>query len=85
MNFKNTIMTKLFFYTLTALFMASISDQVSASDIPNKFKQLDRNNDGLLSRSEAASDPALWSRFKSYDTDKDSKLSLSEFTLYASK
>lgn len=65
--------------------IASINTQASSIDISDKFKQLDRNEDGLLSRSEAASDPALWSRFKSYDTDKDSKLSLSEFTLYASK
>ncbi|MGB5790229.1 MAG: EF-hand domain-containing protein, partial [Pseudoalteromonas nigrifaciens] len=45
----------------------------------------DRNQNGLLSRAETASDPALWSRFASYDKDKDGHLSLSEFTLYASQ
>jgi len=78
-------MKKFFTCAISILGAASLYTQASAIDISSKFKQLDRNEDGLLSRSEAASDPALWSRFKSYDTDKDSKLSLSEFTLYASK
>ncbi|MEC8226241.1 MAG: EF-hand domain-containing protein, partial [Pseudomonadota bacterium] len=43
------------------------------------------NDDGYLTRSESARDPALWSRFKNYDSDKDNKLSLSEFKIYASK
>ena len=53
--------------------------------IAEKFEKLDRNQDGFLTRSEAASDPALWSRFGSYDRDKDTQLSLSEYSLYASK
>ena len=53
--------------------------------ISAKFEKLDHNKDGFLTRSEAASDPALWSRFSSYDSDKDAQLSLSEYSLYASK
>ncbi|MGO2011704.1 MAG: EF-hand domain-containing protein [Pseudoalteromonas sp.] len=79
------IIKKPFFAALATLCLISISNQANAADILSKFKQLDRNSDGLLSRSETANDPALWSRFQSYDSDKDSKLSLSEFTLYASK
>ncbi|WP_404342881.1 hypothetical protein [Pseudoalteromonas mariniglutinosa] len=51
----------------------------------DNFTQLDKNDDGLLSRAESASDPALWSRFKHYDRDNNNKLSLSEFSQYASK
>ncbi|MEL0640009.1 EF-hand domain-containing protein [Pseudoalteromonas aliena] len=63
----------------------SISSFAASNDIAKQFEKLDRNKDGFLSRSETAVDPALWSRFSSYDQDKDSCLSLSEYSTYASK
>ncbi|GAA61315.1 hypothetical protein P20652_3192 [Pseudoalteromonas sp. BSi20652] len=39
----------------------------------------------FLTRSEASIDPALWSKFVSYDKDKDGKLTINEYRLYASK
>ena len=73
--------------TLASLILCGVFSTISfaADSIGEKFKQLDRNDDGYLTRSESARDPALWSRFKNYDSDKDNKLSLSEFKVYASK
>ncbi len=73
--------------TFVSLLLCCTFSAVSfaAENIGEKFKQLDRNDDGYLTRSESAQDPALWSRFKNYDSDKDNKLSLSEFKIYASK
>ncbi|MEH6395028.1 EF-hand domain-containing protein [Pseudoalteromonas sp.] len=70
---------------LILLLAVSCGSFATTDNIAEQFKKLDRNEDGLLSRSESAKDPALWSRFKSYDSDKDNRLSLAEFSLYASK
>jgi hypothetical protein len=70
---------------LEGRFPGTNGEQLAANYIAEKFEKLDRNQDGFLTRSEAASDPALWSRFGSYDRDKDTQLSLSEYSLYASK
>ena len=70
---------------LLTLSVFSCMSFATSSYIAEKFEKLDRNQNGFLTRSETASDPALWSRFSSYDRDKDAQLSLSEYTLYASK
>ena len=70
---------------LLTLSVFSCMSFATSSYIAKKFEKLDRNQDGFLTRSEAASNPALWSRFSSYDRDKDAQLSLSEYSLYASK
>ncbi|MFU2509902.1 MAG: EF-hand domain-containing protein [Pseudoalteromonas prydzensis] len=70
---------------LTLLLAVSCSSFATPDNVAEQFKNLDRNQDGFLTRSESAKDPALWSRFKSYDSDKDNKLSLAEFSLYANK
>ncbi|BDF93284.1 MULTISPECIES: EF-hand domain-containing protein [Pseudoalteromonas] len=67
------------------LLIVSCSSFATTDSIAEQFKNLDRNQDGLLTRSESAKDPALWSRFKNYDSDKDNKLSLAEFSMYANK
>lgn len=43
------------------------------------FRVLDKNNDGYLSRAEAAGNPDLAKRFKEADTNKDGKLSRMEY------
>jgi Ca2+-binding EF-hand superfamily protein len=43
------------------------------------FNKLDRNNDGWLSRSEAAKNSHLRKNFKAADKDGDGKLSRSEY------
>ncbi|OUS71168.1 calcium-binding protein [Pseudoalteromonas sp. A601] len=73
-NFKYTL--------LMALLATSCGSFATSNRIAEQFKALDRNEDGLLTRSESAKDPALWSRFKNYDSDKDNRLSLAEFTVY---
>lgn len=70
---------------LLTLTVFSCMSFATSSYVDEKFEKLDRNQDGFLTRSETASDPALWSRFSSYDRDKDAQLSLSEYSLYASK
>ena len=70
---------------LSLLFVSSCCSFATTDNIAEQFKNLDRDNDCLITRSESAKDPALWSRFKNYDSDKDGRLSLSEFTLYANK
>lgn len=52
--------------------------QAQKEDDPG-FTQLDRNNDGALSRSEAARNPYLVKRFKEADHDGDGKLSRFEY------
>ncbi|MCQ8879009.1 EF-hand domain-containing protein [Pseudoalteromonas shioyasakiensis] len=73
-TFKHTL--------LFSLITISCSSFATSNRIAEQFKALDRNDDGLLTRSESAKDPALWSRFKNYDTDKDNRLSLAEFSVY---
>jgi hypothetical protein len=46
------------------------------------FKDLDLDHDRYLSSSEAASDTALSSDFVKYDTNRDGKLSESEYARY---
>jgi Ca2+-binding EF-hand superfamily protein len=55
------------------------------NNIAKQFKKLDRNQDGLLSRSEITIDPVLWSRFSRYDKNRDGMLTLIEYGLYTSK
>ena len=43
------------------------------------FNKLDRNNDGWLSRSEAAKNSYLRKNFKAADRDRDGKLSRTEY------
>ena len=43
------------------------------------FNKLDRNNDGWLSRTEAAKNPYLRKNFKAADKDGDGKLSRTEY------
>jgi Ca2+-binding EF-hand superfamily protein len=47
-------------------------------DVPG-FNELDRNDDGALTRSEAAANPALAARFKEVDSDGDGKVSRFEY------
>ena len=49
-----------------------------SSDDPG-FNKLDKNNDGYLTRSEAAKNPYLRKNFKAADTDGDGKLSRTEY------
>jgi Ca2+-binding EF-hand superfamily protein len=73
------------YIVLIALSIFSTNSLAASNTITAQFKRLDRNENGLLSRAETASAPALWSRFASYDKDKDGHLNLTEFALYASQ
>jgi Ca2+-binding EF-hand superfamily protein len=43
------------------------------------MKQLDKNNDGYISRSEADASKTVSNEFAELDTNKDGRLSASEF------
>jgi len=49
------------------------------------FNKLDANNDGYLSRSEAAKNPYLAKRFKEADKNGDGKLSRTEYLTVMTK
>lgn len=71
-----------------ALFVLSAFSNVTAAKenkISINFKELDKDKDGLLSRSEISRNPALWAHFTRYDLDSDGKLTLSEYQLFLSK
>jgi len=55
-----------------------------AKDDPG-FNKLDANNDGYLSRSEAAKNPYLAKRFKEADKNGDGKLSRTEYLAVMTK
>jgi osmotically-inducible protein OsmY len=46
---------------------------------PQQFSALDRNQDGYLSRLEAAAEPEIARRFAQFDADKDRRLSHAEY------
>lgn len=46
------------------------------------FKSLDLNNDGMISKQEAASNPKLAKDFDKYDTNHDGNLSFGEYAHY---
>ncbi len=48
-----------------------------------KFRKLDANNDGMLSRDEVAARPGLAKNFDTIDSNKDGKLSPDELRAYA--
>jgi hypothetical protein len=49
------------------------------------FNALDKNNDGYLSRTEAAANPYLAKNFKKADKDGDGKLSRTEYLTVMTK
>jgi len=46
---------------------------------PSEFTALDRNGDGYLTRIEAAAAPEIAKRFAQFDSDKDRRLSQTEY------
>lgn len=57
---------------------AQAADEKASRDAPG-FNELDKDDDGALTRAEAAGNPALAARFNSVDRDGDGKLSRFEY------
>lgn len=57
---------------------AYAADDKRSRDYPN-FNTMDRNNDGALTRTEAAANPKLVDQFAQVDSDSDGKLSRGEY------
>lgn len=51
------------------------------ADAAAAFKKADANGDGKLTKAEAASLPAIAARFDELDADKDTFLSVAEFSV----
>jgi hypothetical protein len=49
------------------------------------FAKLDKNNDGYISREEAAADPALAKDFAKFDLNNDGKLNRAEYLAASAK
>jgi hypothetical protein len=81
------------FCTVMAVAGASMSSAVSAqgaatgnpSDSPLYFSNVDKNGDGVISRSEVPKDlPGLRAHFDQYDSNRDHRLSEAEYVNYLS-
>jgi hypothetical protein len=57
---------------------AQAADDKRSHDVPG-FSELDKNDDGALSRTEAGGNRALLARFNEVDADRDGKLSRVEY------
>jgi osmotically-inducible protein OsmY len=60
-------------------FLAFLAASAAVGAQPQQFSALDRNQDGYLSRLEAAADPEMAKRFAQFDADKDRRLSQAEY------
>jgi Ca2+-binding EF-hand superfamily protein len=60
-------------------------NKTARSDPEPGFNKLDKNNDGHLTRAEAAADKDLAKRFKEADRDGDGKLSRTEYLTVKAK
>jgi len=79
----------LFFLVAAALALAVGSgyaeDKIGKDAQDPGFNKLDKNNDGYLSRSEAAANPTLAKKFKEADKDGDGRLSRTEYLTVMTK
>ena len=60
-------------------FVAFLAASAAAGAQAQHFSALDRNQDGYLSRLEAAADSEIGKRFAQFDVDKDRRLSQAEY------
>jgi Ca2+-binding EF-hand superfamily protein len=79
---------KLAFALTTALALAAggafAADKAKKNSDPG-FNALDKNNDGYLSRAEAAGNPDLAKKWKEADRNNDGKLSRGEYLIVMGK
>lgn len=60
-------------------FLGAPLHAADSKDNPPGFNELDRNNDGSITRSEAARNPTLAKRFSEADGNKDGKVTRAEY------
>jgi len=79
----------LFFLVAAALAVAvgtaKAEDKIGKDEKDPGFNALDKNNDGYLSRTEAAKNPDLVKNFKTADKNGDGKLSRTEYLAVMTK
>lgn len=70
---------------LALAFGGYAADKQAKADPEPGFNKMDANNDGKLSRSEAAKDKSLLSKWKDADRDNDGSLSRTEYLIVKGK
>jgi len=63
----------------SGLLLASGIAVAGDKPIEKSFKDLDANGDGAISYSEAAASPTLMAHFRDADSDKDERITATEF------
>jgi hypothetical protein len=58
---------------------AKAADQSAQAQVPDMFKQLDKDHDGYINKSEAASSATVNANFAKLDTNRDSRISVDEY------
>ena len=74
---KNCIMSFLILFILVPVLMAA--------EVPKTFDELDDDQDGYISKSEAKEQTELSKAWKGADKDSDERLDIAEFSAYYGK
>lgn len=81
-----TITRSIVFAAAAAAFpLGALAHDPNAKNDPPGFNQLDKNDDGALSRIEAGGNPSLVAKFGTVDDNKDGKLSRVEYLEHMAK
>jgi Ca2+-binding EF-hand superfamily protein len=79
---SQAVMKQLFLATLTLAFWGTATAQTTPAKPPSdweaRFKAADKDNDGTLDKTEAATMPGLAKHFDAVDTDKDGTVDMKE-------
>ena len=65
--------------SLAAAALATAAEPLPPQDRPEAFRKLDTDQDGFISRQEAAAQPEVAANFDKADRDRDGRLNFEEF------
>jgi len=76
---------KKYFFIHTLITGLFLSLSIQAGDAVLSFEELDGDSDGYIAESEAKVSKNIAKNFKKVDTDKDGKISITEFQYFMGK
>lgn len=79
---KRTLLTALLAFGVAAFPAMAGEPEVDKPDVDKAFNALDHDGDGYISRSEATGRSDLREHWATVDSDKDGKLTESEFSAF---